>query len=565
MEKKLKKQRRKLIFRVTVILFLVWLIVASVYTVIRLNNEKTNIKSKTNAELQIAIRNINAISGTGVPANHLTYYLIESTKNSFENDEIKRDLNSEFALCEYPNGKTITTTSHKLDVAFGLKTGLENSDINYGFINRDRFMSTITKSQLNEISEYLNSTRNDEKYYELVCTKFYMDISGEIIPKEIQIVLTEEENVWYAQDEPVKTYILNSNNAFKAATNGSLAVTKELLICSDMKRNVISKVFLFGTSYNYDLSSTLCKDELAESAGEKRVGFADYIFYTADLLNYNPKRSDAESAINNVKPYILRYAKRVNVLESCWNDLITGISAAFLFFFIIAVLMIVLTWRIIKNQFNEEQKRLELTNALAHDIKTPLFVISGYAQSLKENINNEKKEHFADRIVFKTEEANETIHKMLNLSKLESYNLKLNLVEFDFSKLINEILADYVHLPEGKKISFSYSGDKILSADKALIRVTLENLIDNAIKHSTPNSVIEIKIERKRFIVSNTCDDLTKSDIKDIMSPYVRKDKSRHQKGSGLGLAIVKAILDLHRIKYRYNIKAGRFTFNLYF
>ena len=64
----------------------------------------------------------------------------------------------------------------------------------------------------------------------------------------------------YAQDEPVKTYILNSNNAFKAATNGSLAVTKELLICSDMKRNVISKVFLFGTSYNYDLISTLSKE-----------------------------------------------------------------------------------------------------------------------------------------------------------------------------------------------------------------------------------------------------------------------------------------------------------------
>lgn len=562
MEKKLKTQKRKLIFRVSIILFAVWLVVSSVYTVIRLNNEKTNIKSKTNAELQIAIRNINAISGTGVPANHLTYYLIESTKNSFENDEIKRDLNSEFALCEYPNGKTITTTSHKLDVAFGLKTGLENSDINYGFINRDRFMSTITKSQLNEISEYLNSTRNDEKYYELVCTKFYMDISGEIIPKEIQIVLTEEENVWYAQDEPVKTYILNSNNAFKAATNGSLAVTKELLICSDMKRNVISKVFLFGTSYNYDLISTLSKDELAESAGEKRVGFADYIFYTADLLNYNPKRPDAESAINNVKPYILRYAKRVNVLESCWNDLITGISAAFLFFFIIAVLMIVLTWRIIKNQFNEEQKRLELTNALAHDIKTPLFVISGYAQNLKENINNEKKEHFADRIIYKTEEANALLHKMLNLGKLESYKIQLHQTGFNLYDLTKEILADYVSLPGGKSFSVSVTGNNTVTADRELIKTALENLIDNAVNYASDNSVIEIKIEGTVFSISNQCDNLTKSDLKEITKPYVKKDKSRHQNGNGLGLAIVKAILDLHGVKYDMNMKENVVSFS---
>ena len=69
MEKKLKKQKRKLIFRVSIILFAVWLAVSAVYGIIRFNSEKQKIKNNVNIELQLnTVRNINAISGTGIPA-----------------------------------------------------------------------------------------------------------------------------------------------------------------------------------------------------------------------------------------------------------------------------------------------------------------------------------------------------------------------------------------------------------------------------------------------------------------------------------------------------------------
>lgn len=559
MEKKLKTQKRKLIFRVSIILFAVWLAVSAVYGIIRFNSEKQKIKNNVNIELQLnTVRNINAISGTGIPADCLTYYLIESTKNLFEDNEIKRNLNTELAVCEYPNGKTLADTAHKLDVVFGIKTGVENSSVDYGFIDREVLLSGITQAQLNEIADYLNTERSDEKYYELLCTKFYMDLGGEIIPKELQIVLTEEENVWYAQDEPVKTFALKIQHTPK----DNIVFPFDLLICSDMHRNVIPKEFLFNVHYADDIIGVFGKDELEKTEAEKHTGFGEYTFCSTDLLNYNPNAVEDKLNDTNSKTYLLRCAKRVNVLDSCKNDLITGILSAFLFFLIIAVLLIFLTWRIIKNQSNEEQKRIELTNALAHDIKTPLFVISGYAQNLKENINNEKKEHFANRIIFKIEEANALLHKMLNLGKLESYKIQLHQTDFNLYDLTKEILADYVSLPGGKSFSVSVIGNNTVTADRELIKTALENLIDNAVNYASDNSVIEIKIEGTVFSISNQCDNLTKSDLKEITKPYVKKDKSRHQNGNGLGLAIVKAILDLHGVKYDMEMKENIVSFS---
>ena len=557
---KLKKQRRRLIIRISAILLSVWLIISAVYFCVRLNVEKDSIQRNVSITMLLIEQTIDSNSGKGISEYALNNFLLYNVDTLDENGDYHKNTNRQISLTDLNSGKIVTDTNGKLSVEFGLKIGKENSSVDFGFIDYNTFIKTIDEKQLNKIIKYLNTERNDEKYYELVCTKFYC--YGAFVPKEVQIVLTEEDNVWYAQDEPVETFELNTDKVLASLGKKTTSLTN-LIQCSDMRRNVIPKEFLLG-DYNNDIFSDLNKKTLQNDFEAVKTGWFDYIFYDCRLINYNPEYSD-DNSIKDVKPYYLQYADKVNILESCMSDLLFGIILTFLFVLIIATVLYVLMWKMIKSQMLQEQKRIELTNALAHDIKTPLFVISGYAQSLKENINNDKKEHFVDRIVFKTEEANETIHKMLNLSKLESCNLKMNFVELNIYELISEILVDYVNLPEGKRISFSHSGYNIITADKALIKEALENLIDNAIKYSTPNSVIEVKIEGKRFIVSNACDDLTKSDIKDIMSPYVRKDKSRHQNGNGLGLAIVKSVLDLHGTKYEIKLRNKRFIFQIEF
>ena len=109
---------------------------------------------------------------------------------------------------------------------------------------------------------------------------------------------------------------------------------------------------------------------------------------------------------------------------------------------------------------------------------------------------------------------------------------------------------------------YQYSGNNTVTADRELIKTVIENLIDNAVNYASDNSFIEIKIEGTAFSISNQCDNLTKSDLKEITKPYVKKDKSRHQYGNGLGLAIVKAILDLHGVKYDMEMKENTVSFS---
>lgn len=556
MKKQLKSQRRKLAVRVFAIMISVWMIVSAVYVVIRINNEKSYIQSNVNASLQLVEQNIASNSGTGVSPEHLTNTLLFNI-NYVDRDGIPiRDLKSQIVLCDHNSSKRLADTCGKLNVEFGIQTGVESFNVEYGFIDRNRLLKSLSKKQLSKIASYLNSPPQEEKYYELICTKFYMDVYGEIVPKEVQVVLTEEENVWYAQDEPVETFMLNTEGESDFAS-------EDLLECSQVCRNVIPKDFLLNSAYTEDIIGKLSKKQLQIGAVVSQLDLFNYIFYSCDYINYNPNALGNDGYENSTKPYILRYARQVNVFDSCKADLYSGVSVAFFFFLVIGVILYVMIWKLIENQLFQEQKRIELTNALAHDIKTPLFVISGYAQSLKENINNEKKDRFTDRIICKTDEVNSLVHKMLNLGKLGSYEVKLNLSDFDLYELTEEVLQDYVKLPYGIKIKFIHSGDNLIKADRDLIKTAIENLIDNGVKYSEPNSVIKISIIGKEFSITNKCENFTKSDLKQIWEPYVRKDKSRHQEGSGLGLSIVKSILELHRAEYSAQYKDGEFIFKM--
>ena len=137
---------------------------------------------------------------------------------------------------------------------------------------------------------------------------------------------------------------------------------------------------------------------------------------------------------------------------------------------------------------------------------------------------------------------------MLNLTKLNSDKMVLNITEFDVSELTDEVLTSYKKLPGKKTIKLNKTASAIIKADRELIKTALTNLIDNAVKYSLPESEIAVTIDKKTLIISNKSEPLTRSELKQIWQPYVRRDKSRTKEGNGLGLSIVKSIFDLHDI-----------------
>ncbi|QOR35500.1 HAMP domain-containing histidine kinase [Clostridium sp. 'deep sea'] len=213
-----------------------------------------------------------------------------------------------------------------------------------------------------------------------------------------------------------------------------------------------------------------------------------------------------------------------------------------------------------EKELKQEKSRKEFVANVSHELKTPLGIIKGFAEGLKDGIKKDKRDYYIDVILDEVEKMNILILEMLELSKLEAGALKLKVEEFDLNKLVNKV-ADVFKLPvsdKGLVISISGLFNNVI-ADKSKIEQVIINLVGNAIKHSTENSEIkvygEVKDNKNYVYIKNKCNPLTDEELVNIWHRFYKTDKShnRDNGGTGLGLAIVKAILEVHEFDYGVN------------
>lgn len=201
-----------------------------------------------------------------------------------------------------------------------------------------------------------------------------------------------------------------------------------------------------------------------------------------------------------------------------------------------------------------EKHRRETTDALAHDLKTPLSIISGYAQNLQEDVHTEKREHYASHIQKNVERMDKIIHQMLDMAKLESDSFKIEFDEVSLSEISSKIINRYNSICDEKPITVSLTGEAVIEADKFLLERVVDNFFINAVENTSEGGKINIEILKDSFEVYNSGSHIPEDIIKDIWLPYKRGDKERtNAKGTGLGLSIVRSILELH--KFAYGVK----------
>ncbi|MBQ2603451.1 MAG: HAMP domain-containing histidine kinase [Clostridia bacterium] len=549
MEKQLKQQRKRLFVRVCLILLAVCLAVSGAYCAICLNIEKSRVQNRELANLTYAKQILTASAGTSGISDRV--YMTAASLIYF-NNTTQRDWDSQIIITEEETGSVILNTAKKIVVKYGFKRRSDDSSTVYGFLDYNIVRRSLTDEQYSRISQLLKTERSDGKTYELVCTKFFYDRNDitPIIPIELQVVLVNDENDWFISDEVIETFELSN-----------ISQSGRRVECSEMYRNIVPKDFFLPDLYDKDYIRLLTDEQRKKPMETVSTGYFQYVFYASDYLIISESRYYTDSEKDPLEyAYIIQYAKKVDLLKNCRLSIIIGLGVIFGFFLIIAVILCLMIWTVIKEQIVQERKRADLTNALAHDIKTPLFVISGYAYSLKEDIDESEREEYLEKIIAQTENINSMVHKMLNLSKLNSYETQIKLTEFDLADLVKEITENYGVLPNGKSMVFVRSGDNTISADIELIRTAVGNLADNAVKYSPADSEIKISVNDKTLTISNKSEPISKSDLKRIWEPYERIDKSRHKKGNGLGLSIVKSIFDLHGIKYEMKMDGDTLT-----
>jgi two-component system, OmpR family, phosphate regulon sensor histidine kinase PhoR len=224
-----------------------------------------------------------------------------------------------------------------------------------------------------------------------------------------------------------------------------------------------------------------------------------------------------------------------------------------------------------------ENMRQDFVANVSHEIKTPLTAILGFVETLLQDSDKipENTRRFLSIIDRHVHRLVAIIEDLLNLSRIErdSERKEIALVHAPVEDVIRTAVQMLEARAEEKKIRIDFKCEDSLSADmdSPLIEQAVVNLLDNAIKYSTPDSTIEIRAMKKHDEIQITIRDhgigVEEEHLPRLFERFYRVDKARSRKlgGTGLGLAIVKHIIQAHNGKVTVESSLGRgSTFTLY-
>ena len=211
----------------------------------------------------------------------------------------------------------------------------------------------------------------------------------------------------------------------------------------------------------------------------------------------------------------------------------------------------------IEEKIQIDDMRKEFLSNVSHELKTPIAIIQGYAEGLKDGINDgdeESNNFYCDVIIDEASKMNQMVLKLLNLNQLEFGNTEIEMETFDIMELIKGVVqASEILIKQKEGTIFLPKGDPVyVNADEFMVEEVMKNYLSNAIHHLEGERVIQVSLQEKndsiRIGVFNTGQPIPEEDLDKVWIKFFKVDKARTREygGSGIGLSIVKAIMDKH-------------------
>lgn len=222
----------------------------------------------------------------------------------------------------------------------------------------------------------------------------------------------------------------------------------------------------------------------------------------------------------------------------------------------------------IEEKIQIDDMRKEFLSNVSHELKTPLALIQGYAEGLKDCVNDDadSRDFYCDVIMDEAAKMNKMVKKLLTLNQLEFGNNMLQLENFDLSEVIQGSLQSLKVLAEQKNTEIVWERREPLFvyADEFMIEEVVNNYVSNALNHVGEKDRIVIRTEKRegniRVTVWNGGSHIPEEDLDKVWIKFFKVDKARTREygGSGIGLSIVKAIMESHKGGYGvYNTEDG--------
>ena len=217
----------------------------------------------------------------------------------------------------------------------------------------------------------------------------------------------------------------------------------------------------------------------------------------------------------------------------------------------------------------ETMQRSFIAN-VSHELKTPMTTIAGFLDGILDGtIPPEKQAQYMQIVSNEVKRLSRLVHSILNLSRIDSGEVKMNTVRFDLTDVVGTVLVSSEQRIEDKGLHITgmeECGKMEMFGDYDLMSQVLYNLLDNAIKFTNEGGDIDIRLhsgEGRIYVkIRNTGAGIPADEMPRIFQKFYKSDRSRSldKNGMGLGLYIVKSIIRLHGGEVAVRSVEGEFT-----
>lgn len=378
----------------------------------------------------------------------------------------------------------------------------------------------------------------------------------EALPHDIRFEAWVDSDEAYLKSVTVRPY---------EEVNGELKLTDEVntVECAydadkmsnlPLKTLTISRISYPGTPGTNERPTA--KQEAADMTSPKRKEMRAWV--------ENP--SEASGAAPVVRPWLVRQYQRTMKycdyvdggyvmmsfaaegcpLKACLPILVPAGVLSLILAMLCAIILSFALLRVWRKQERIERVRRETTAALAHELKTPLSVLSATAELLGDNLAPEKQAHYLGVIQQQAQRMDGSVRHMLELSRLETGAKALRRTAFSLAELAQERLQAALPIDSTIHTEFAAQDKFEVNADRALLARALDALLENAVQHTPEDGCITVHLADGVLSVTNTGDAIPADALPRLWEAYYQADPSRSAKGDGLGLSIAKTVFDLH-------------------
>lgn len=439
--------------------------------------------------------------------------------------------NCHFATAIIDENKNIVATNEKSFIS-KISFGKNHKDNGFYSCNRE----LINLPEVDKLyDEYLNK-ESFNLYYEYDFDSVYVNRENfTFIPHKGTATLIKNENrvSYYYDEEEYNSKI-------------SVVETVDIDITIDSDEYELIELSKFKGSF--DDERTYPRQSIIGYYGEEREIIDSFEFtsirkfYTSAVDSWEiedgvKQYKRYERVYINKKPYYIFVGYIVDYNDEEIVNLHIKWTIIFGVFMLFAAMLLV--W--IENMKNKAKYAMEdyqrdLTNNLAHDIKTPLMAIGGYTENIMEgNLTEKEREDYLSHILENVSFADNLVNRTLQLNKMGE--TKPNKEKIKAEEVFEKAIQKYAPMLDEKNIKYMVNGSCEVKAEPVSFEALVENLVSNAVKYTQENGEINGIFNSESFTITNTVAE--KIDTKDLKTPFVRGDKSRSNvKGSGLGLSI---------------------------